>query len=154
MPSIITVLADAKARLKFEIQFDTPPILSDDDITAILEKWERATVWATGTAYLAGDVVIPLAQNGHRFVCVTAGTSGATEPVWSTANFSNVGDGDVLWQEDGAHYDLWDMPQAIYEGWKIKKSKAVIYIGSEDGLSSVFDNCADMVDRSKPTRVA
>lgn len=156
---IITDESDARARLKFEIQFDTPPELTDtgdgNDIDMILDKWARGGIWATGTNYSVGDVVIPATRNGHRFVCVTSGTSGATEPVWPKSNYARVGDGDVLWEEAGSEYDLWDMDQAIHEGWKIKKAKAVIYINSaEPGLSDVYEHCAEMAERSKPAGLA
>lgn len=155
---IITDIEVAKTRLKFELQFDTPPELTDEgdgnDIDRILAKWKRASVWTSATVFVAGDIVIPATQNGHRFRCVTSGTSGSSEPSWSTSDFSSVGDGTAQWQEDGKQYDLWDMEMAVNYGWSIKKSKAVVYIGSEDGLSDIYNNCAEMERQTKPARVA
>ena len=111
-------------------------------------------MWVAATAFNVGDVVIPVTMNGHRFKCVIAGTSSAAEPSWTSANYSNVSDNSILWEEDGIEYDLWDMGRAVYEGWKLKKSKAVVYIGSEDGLSDIYEHCAEMVQQTRPVMVA
>jgi hypothetical protein len=152
--SIIIDIENAKTRLSFEIQSTLPPVLADADLEAILSKVERATIWTAATAYALNDVVIPATQNGLRFICVSPGTTGATEPVWPTQTRGVTGDGDAVWEEAGNQYDLWDMDAAIHEGWKIKKSMAVVYIGSDDGLGDVYDHCADMADRSKPVGLA
>lgn len=153
--TIITDPDDAKERLSFEIQSTVPPEVTDDEMEAILAKVLRAAVWTAAAAFVPGDVVIPATENGLRYVCTKAGTTGSTEPAWPTRTRGTVGDGGVVWEEAGAQYDLWDMDQAIYEGWKIKKAKAVIYIGSgDDGLAEVYAHCAEMAELSKPTRLA
>jgi hypothetical protein len=152
--SIITDIDDAKERLSFEIQAALPPVVADADLEAILAKVKRAAVWATGTVYAVNDVVIPATENGMRYVVTRAGTSGATEPSWPTRTRGTVADGTATLQEAGSQYDLWDMDEAIHEGWKLKKAMAVVYIGGEDGLSDVYEHCAEMAERSKPLKVA
>lgn len=152
--SVITTLADAKTRLAFEIQASVPPVLTDADLTMILSKLARGSVWAASAVIRIGDIVLPSVSNGHRYRAVTAGTTTASQPTWPVTGYSTIQEGLIIWVEDGEEYDLWDMDMAIYEGWKIKKAKAVIYIGSDEGLSDVYEHCADMVDRSKPLRVA
>ncbi len=39
--------------------------------------------WLPNHAYAAGAIVNPTVANGHSFVAITAGTSGASEPAWS-----------------------------------------------------------------------
>ena len=67
------------------------------------ETWASYTppIWATGTAYVLGQWVIPTAANGHYYKCTTAGTSGGTQPTWPT-NGSTVADGATLiWTDEG-----------------------------------------------------
>jgi hypothetical protein len=152
--SIITDLDDAKERLSFEIEATLPPVVADADLNIILAKVKRAAVWTTGTAYAVGDVVIPATQNGFRYVVTKAGTSGATEPTWPTRQSGSIADGTAVLQEAGSQFDLWDLDEAIYQGWLRKKALAVVYIGGEEGLADVYEHCADMAERSKPLKVA
>ena len=60
------------------------------------------TGWATGRAYTAGMVVRTTAGFiGFNFKCVTAGTSGATEPKWPTTPGATVADNGAVWQAIG-----------------------------------------------------
>lgn len=38
--------------------------------------------WQPSTAYIVGEIVTPTIANKHMYRCITAGTSGGTEPVW------------------------------------------------------------------------
>lgn len=158
MSELITDIDDARDLLGFEIQYDLPPTLtntaSTGDLDRILAKCKQASLWVAATAFSVGDIVIPITRNGHRFRCVTAGTSGATEPSWTSANYSSTSDNTILWEEDGIEYDLWNMGRAINEGWKLKKSKAVVYIGSEDGLEQIYQHCAEMELQTRTVMVA
>jgi len=59
-------------------------------------------LWATGTAYVAGDVVRPITTPTHLFMCVTGGTSGGAEPTWvNTAGKDQATDNGVIWTEIG-----------------------------------------------------
>lgn len=52
--------------------------------------------WAALTVYSIGNVVNPTVANGFSFVCVDAGTSGASEPTWS-GRWPAVVDGSAAW---------------------------------------------------------
>ena len=53
--------------------------------------------WEASTAYILGDYVWPTTFNGYRYVCTTAGTSGASEPTWPPTLGDTVNDGSVVW---------------------------------------------------------
>jgi phage tail sheath gpL-like len=61
------------------------------------------TTWVTLTAYTSGatpSFVIPKTNpvsTGFYFKCTTAGTTGASEPVWPTTIGGTVADGTVTW---------------------------------------------------------
>jgi len=55
------------------------------------------TTWAASTAYNVGDKVIPTTANDRYYECTTAGTSGATEPAWTTGIGDTITDGTVVW---------------------------------------------------------
>jgi len=55
-------------------------------------------VWTASTAYNLGDIIEPTTANGYRYECVTAGTSGTTEPTWTTNIGDQIVDGGVTWQ--------------------------------------------------------
>jgi prepilin-type N-terminal cleavage/methylation domain-containing protein len=56
-----------------------------------------AGMWKSATNYTVGDIVIPTNPNGHFYRCKTAGSSGATEPVWPKTGGSTINDGGVVW---------------------------------------------------------
>jgi len=61
-----------------------------------------AQTWTTATTYTKGMLVQPTNPNGHTYVCIVGGVSGATEPTWPTDTNGVVTDGGTLsWQEDG-----------------------------------------------------
>src|SRR5262249_5996945 len=59
--------------------------------------------WAATTAYRVGDVVTPatpaIVGNGHCYRCTVAGTSGANQPAFPTADGATGVDGRVTWTE-------------------------------------------------------
>ena len=63
-------------------------------------------VWQAATAYAVrqprdaatGAVVRPSVYNDRHFQCLTAGTSGASEPAWTTTLGGLTNDGTVVWQ--------------------------------------------------------
>lgn len=63
------------------------------------------SAWAATTAYtkreardaMTGSTIKPTTENGYFYICSTAGTSGAAEPVWNTAIGGTTNDGSVVW---------------------------------------------------------
>jgi hypothetical protein len=64
-----------------------------------LYKTLKGTAWEGSTAYSLGDVVVPTTgkENGFRYECTTAGTSGGSEPTWKTTEGETNSDGSVVW---------------------------------------------------------
>lgn len=58
--------------------------------------------WAANTAANVGDIVRPTTGNGHVYMCVSAGATGATQPTWTTTRgATQPTDGGVTWVEAG-----------------------------------------------------
>ena len=57
----------------------------------------KAGAWVKQTPYAADDIVIPTNPNGHFYRCVTAGTSGTTEPSWPLTGSAMLSDGSAQW---------------------------------------------------------
>lgn len=58
--------------------------------------------WAANTTYAVGQIIrrATVTSNAERvLVCIVSGTSGATEPSWSTTRGAKFTDGTVTWQE-------------------------------------------------------
>ena len=60
-----------------------------------LKLWPEA--WASTTAYITGDIVKASTYNSLSYECSTAGTSGASEPTWTTTEYNVQTDGTVKW---------------------------------------------------------
>lgn len=63
-------------------------------------EWAATTAYTVRPAAEAGDgsVVKPSTENGRHFKCITAGTSGGTEPTWDTVIGNPTTDGTVTWE--------------------------------------------------------
>lgn len=59
--------------------------------------------WAAETAYSLGAYCVPSTANDHVYKCTTAGTSGASEPTWTTTAGGTVSDGTAVWTEVGVN---------------------------------------------------
>ena len=57
--------------------------------------------WAASHAYSVGNLVVD--SNGNIQRCMTAGTSGASAPVWATTINSTTTDNTVMWTMVAAH---------------------------------------------------
>jgi hypothetical protein len=55
--------------------------------------WKVSTAWQAATAYSVGDRRVPATPAGYHYLCTTAGTSGASEPTWSTTQGGTTADG-------------------------------------------------------------
>lgn len=62
---------------------------------------QNVTAWQASHAYGIGAYVKPTTRNGHVYVAVNAGTSGASQPTWPTTNGGTVTNGGVTWRESG-----------------------------------------------------
>ena len=80
--------------------------LTVDTIKAALaaEFGTNYGTWAASTSYEVGDIKIPTSRNGHRYRCITGGTSGSSEPSWPTAEGATVADGGCEWEEYGGEH--------------------------------------------------
>ncbi len=58
--------------------------------------------WAGSTAYSIGQIVRPSTGNGWLYMCVGAGSSGASAPSWGTTFNGLTTDGTVTWLNIGS----------------------------------------------------
>lgn len=54
--------------------------------------------WSAGATQNVGDIVNPVTYNGFSYLCIVAGTTGASQPTWPTTIGGTVVDGTVTWQ--------------------------------------------------------
>jgi hypothetical protein len=90
----------AKAlRHEFENTFLNGDSDSDPNQPDGLHKIVKGTAWQASHAYVLGDVVVPTAglENGFRYECTTAGTSGGSQPTWKTTEGDTNTDGTAVW---------------------------------------------------------
>ena len=80
--------------------------------------------WAASTAYALGDVrrAATAQVTGLFFKCVTAGTSGGSEPAWPTDIGVEATDGSVIWKAISSVYaDLSVLaPSAVIELYELR----------------------------------
>jgi len=84
-----------------------------------------ATAWTANTALSLGDIVAPTSANSGLFFKVTqAGTTGSSEPNWSTGIGQNVYDNNVIYVSFSATFsDLQPInPSAIIELFTLQLS--------------------------------
>ena len=85
--------------------------------------------WAASTAYALGDVRRAATDQvtGLFFKCVTAGTSGSSEPAWPTDIGVEATDGSVTWKSISSVYaDLSVLaPSAIIELFELRLDSAL-----------------------------
>jgi phage tail sheath gpL-like len=64
------------------------------------QKLTAPTAWTANQAYAVGTRVAPAAANGYWYICVVAGTSGATAPAWPTFSKGQISEGSSAptWQ--------------------------------------------------------
>lgn len=67
-------------------------------------------LWAASTIYALPDYVVPTVHNGRVYKVTTAGTSGATQPVWPVTDGGTVVDGTVTWTEQTVAMEGGTMP--------------------------------------------
>lgn len=57
--------------------------------------------WEASKAYSLGEIVKTGDDNKHYYLCTVAGTSGASEPTWSTTAYASITDNSITWKEIG-----------------------------------------------------
>jgi hypothetical protein len=92
-------LAAKAVRQAFENCFLNGEVTGDANQFDGLWKTMKGTPWVASTAYVLGNVVVPTVglENGFRYECTTAGTSGASQPTWSTVEGATTADNTVTW---------------------------------------------------------
>jgi hypothetical protein len=75
--------------------------------TTLANSWSPA--WAATTGYLVGDIIKTVAGNGKLYVAITAGTTGGSEPTWTTVLYDEQpADGTVTWSCIGSSITILD----------------------------------------------
>lgn len=144
--------SNALAELFTLAQVAVGPELDTNEIESILDGNRRASTWQALTAYVPGDVVMPPTRNGRRYRCRTGGTSGSSDPFENLTGLERqiiLSDSDdVAWIEDGPEYaNVYDVRQAAYECWRLRRSKAAQFVSTEGvEFQQVFDHCSMMME--------
>lgn len=155
----------ARAELVSLVQPTASPALSEsggaNDVDTILDRHRRATTWSAETEYVVGNVVMPTARNGRRYICVRGGTSGEDEPEsWPLRQGGKLAEGDsdpqLLWAEDGPGFDnIYDVRGAAHEAWLLRATRSAgkfdISIGGQRfNRSQVYEHCMKMAASFAP----
>jgi len=102
-----------------------------------------SATWAATTAYAVGQVIRPTTGNGHLYKCITAGTTGSSEPTWPTTALGTVDDGTATWIEIGVAAIIWNSSNPSWASSTITSRYAVFFVdgaaGSSDYLISYID---------------
>lgn len=156
MPTLDEQRDDALQRLTRHVQPDTQPALERAELEALVDRYQRASVWAAETDYNYGAKVMPVSRNGHVYVVVTAGTSGATEPTWTVGSNSTLTDSTITFREAGSDWEnAYDVRAAIEAGWMQKAAKvSEIYAEGGEQMQQVFDHCIKMAAQFRSIRIA
>lgn len=152
--------AQALSELKLHAQPDAKPVLTPQDLDAILDSTmpplvKLASIWTPNTIIEFGQVIAPTVRNGHWYRCIVHGTTDpATEPLWPTSRDATRSEGPVnsdfsmlTWQEAGPDAaNLYDVRIAIYKAWMMKSSKASqnfsVTLGAHSfSRQQVYDHC-------------
>jgi len=75
---------------------DIESICSQQPGTYFQAAWPG--MWVAATVYAAGDVRRPPEDNDMIYECTVGGTSGSSEPAWSTTQDGTFTDGTVTWK--------------------------------------------------------
>lgn len=86
-----------------------------DDIT--LTPTDLLPVWEASNAYVLGDRVGAVSDNGFVYQCTTAGTSDSSEPTWPVSGFgSTITDNTVIWTLVAPRHELTENILALSSG--------------------------------------
>ena len=70
--------------------------------------------WTASTVTTLGTPRSPTVANGHAYDCTTAGTTGATEPTWTTTVGGTTTDGTVTWTCREMAFPTPHTPQPVF----------------------------------------
>jgi hypothetical protein len=116
------------------MEADEEAVCSQQPLTYYNACWP--SMWNPETAFEVGDVTRPPTQNGFVYECLTAGTTGTTEPPWSVTQDGVFADGTVEWK---AHENYALINQPLEETDKTKEDTAAggrkIIIGQKMGVT-------------------
>lgn len=145
-----------------------PVLDSCVDLNNLIRTHQRCSFWAPTVQYDEGALIMPSVPNGHRYRCLNAGTSGATEPSWPKGAGAQIPDGEpdeqFNWVEDGPDFpNIFDIGWAIYDVWMHKAGQASAQVdstlagGAAAGTFAVkcaqqFEHCIRMAERYQPLR--
>ncbi len=59
------------------------------------------TAWKAFVTVVEGQSTSPTLPNGHTYICLIDGTTGASEPTFPTGSGLTVADNTTIWQENG-----------------------------------------------------
>jgi hypothetical protein len=99
----------------------------------VANSW--ATTWAATTAFNAGDIIRPATGNGFLYVCVAAGTTGASTPTFPTVQGATVVDSGATWSCLGESITVWSSAAAQWTSATFSARYGVIY-DSNTGTAS------------------
>ena len=63
----------------------------------VTEDTRNKSTWQPSTFYDLYDIVVPSIPNDRFYVCTTAGTSGTSEPTWTTTDGVATVDNEIVW---------------------------------------------------------
>lgn len=139
--------AEVREEVERRAQTALEPTLEADEIDAALAHGRLFFEWEAEAEVPYGYRVAPSTRNGHRYRAVQGGTTGATEPTWGTSDYSQVSDGDVIWEEDGAASEAWDVRGAIYYALELRYAKDQLVDASGDGRSHKGSQRAERIEK-------
>jgi len=64
---------------------------------AVTEDAKNKAVWRPQQVYRENDIVVPTFPSDRFYVCTIGGTSGASEPNWSTTDGNATRDAAIIW---------------------------------------------------------
>jgi hypothetical protein len=111
----LSALDDAILEVSRKARVDEFPALTADEVEQIVTARRLASEWEAETEYAYGAKVLPTTRDGKVRRAIQGGTSGETEPVWGTAEYSQTADGTVIWEEAGMDTGLYDIRGAVEE---------------------------------------
>lgn len=151
-------LEEAINEVTLSAQTDQFPNLSPEQVSALVEKNMRATVWTAAHEYKIGDVVQPTTPNGHFYKCAIGGISSFVEPTWTLRENGEVVDSlSLVWRECGVDLNgnLYNTRNAIHDAWMMKASMAAkdfdVSIDNQKwNRSQIYDHCLEMARAWSP----